>query len=123
MLIQTPAGLGSGFIISEDGLAVTNYHVVEKETRLAATLYVKEGDTLRRRRVRDVELVALNPFIDLALVRIPKPGGGRVQAGLFERRGGLPGGRHGVRHRQPAGAGAERLAGDPCPTAGGTSRG
>ena len=72
VLIQTPAGLGSGFIINDDGLAVTNYHVVEKETRLAATLYVKEGETLRRRRVRDVELVALNPFLDLALVRIPQ---------------------------------------------------
>ncbi len=75
VLIQTPGGLGSGFIINEDGLAVTNYHVVEKETRLAATLYIKEGKTLRRRRVRNVELVALNPFLDLALVRIPKPEG------------------------------------------------
>ena len=75
VLIQTPGGLGSGFIINEDGLAVTNYHVVEKETRLAATLYTKEGNALRRRRVRDVELVALNPFLDLALVRIPKPEG------------------------------------------------
>lgn len=75
VLIQTPGGLGSGFIINEDGLAVTNYHVVEKETRLAATLYIKEGQSLRRRRVRDVELVALNPFLDLALVRIPKPEG------------------------------------------------
>ena len=75
VLIQTPGGLGSGFLLNEDGLAVTNYHVVEKETRLAATLYVKENGTLRRRRVRDVELVALNPFIDLALVRIPKPDG------------------------------------------------
>ena len=75
VLIQTPGGLGSGFLINDDGLAVTNYHVVEKETRLAATLYVKEGDSLRRRRIRDVELVALNPFLDLALVRIPKPEG------------------------------------------------
>ena len=75
VLIQTPGGLGSGFLLNEDGLAVTNYHVVEKETRLAATLYVKENGTLRRRRVRDVELVALNPFLDLALVRIPKPEG------------------------------------------------
>jgi serine protease Do len=75
VLIQTPGGLGSGFLIDDEGLAVTNYHVVEKETRLAATLYLKEGDSLRRRRVRDVELVALNPFLDLALVRIPKPEG------------------------------------------------
>ena len=75
VLVQNPGGLGSGFIINEDGLAVTNYHVVEKETRLAAILYLKEGDTLRRRRVRDVELVAINPFLDLALIRIPKPEG------------------------------------------------
>ena len=76
VLVQTPAGLGSGFVISEDGLAVTNYHVVERETRLAATLYLKGDDgSLRHRRVRDVELVALNPFMDLALIRIPETPG------------------------------------------------
>ena len=76
VLIETPGGLGSGFLIGDDGLAVTNYHVVEKETRLAATLYLKgEDGSLRRRRVRDVELVALNPFMDLALVRIPETEG------------------------------------------------
>ena len=71
ILVQTPAGLGSGFIISKEGYAVTNYHVVERETRLAATLYLKEGEALRRVRIRDVEIVALNPFLDLALIKIP----------------------------------------------------
>ena len=39
VLVQTPSGLGSGFIVNESGFCVTNYHVVEKETRIAVTLY------------------------------------------------------------------------------------
>lgn len=39
VLIQTPGGLGSGFILNERGFCVTNYHVIEKETRIAATIY------------------------------------------------------------------------------------
>ncbi|QDT64410.1 S1C family serine protease [Calycomorphotria hydatis] len=72
VLVQTPGGLGSGFIIDKEGHCVTNYHVVEQETQLACILYEKREDgSFRRRRVRDVEIVALNPFFDLALLKIP----------------------------------------------------
>ncbi|QDT97474.1 S1C family serine protease [Gimesia aquarii] len=71
-LIQTPSGLGSGFIINDRGYCVTNYHVVEKETRIAATIFhrTKSGE-FQRRQIKDVEILALNPFFDLALLRIP----------------------------------------------------
>ena len=37
--IETPSGKGSGFIINEDGYAITNAHVIQGETRISAILY------------------------------------------------------------------------------------
>jgi serine protease Do len=72
VLVQTPAGLGSGFIVNESGFCVTNYHVIEKETRIAVTIFHRGADgEFNRRRVDDVRIVALNPFFDLALLQIP----------------------------------------------------
>ncbi len=76
VLVRTPSGLGSGFVINRDGHCVTNYHVIEKETRIAVTLFYPADDgTLQRRDVRDVRIVALNPFFDLALLQIPRQDG------------------------------------------------
>jgi serine protease Do len=73
VLVQTPSGLGSGFVIDRQGHVVTNYHVVEKETQIAVILYEKQQDgSFRRERVKDVKIVALNPFFDLALLQLPK---------------------------------------------------
>lgn len=72
VLVQTPNGLGSGFILNERGFCVTNYHVVEQETRIAVTIFHQsENDEFVRRRIDDVKIVALNPFFDLALLQIP----------------------------------------------------
>jgi serine protease Do len=72
-LVQTPSGLGSGFIINDRGYCVTNYHVVEKETRISVVIFHKTaaGD-FERRKIEDVKLIALNPFFDLALLQIPE---------------------------------------------------
>lgn len=73
VLVQTPSGLGSGFIINDRGFCVTNYHVVEQETRIAVTIYHQtETGEFTRRRIDDVKILALNPFFDLALLQIPK---------------------------------------------------
>ncbi len=73
VLIQTPGGLGSGFILNERGFCVTNYHVIEKETRISATIYHKnEQGEFTRRRIDDLKIIALNPYFDLALVQIPE---------------------------------------------------
>jgi serine protease Do len=74
VLVQTPSGLGSGFIVHEAGFCVTNYHVIEKETRIATTIIHRgTGGEFLRRRIDEVKIIALNPFFDLALLQIPKP--------------------------------------------------
>ncbi len=73
VLIQTPSGLGSGFIVTPRGHCVTNYHVIERETRIAVTLFHRDTKGgFARRRTDDVKIVALNPFLDLALIQIPE---------------------------------------------------
>ncbi len=69
--IETPSGKGSGFILNDDGYAVTNNHVIEGETRISAILYQNTPSGLVRRRIDGVEIVALNPFVDLALIKLP----------------------------------------------------
>jgi serine protease Do len=76
VLVQTPGGLGSGFIINNRGYCVTNYHVIERETRIAVTMFNHDDDgSFRRLRIKDVKIVAINPFLDLALLEIPQQKG------------------------------------------------
>jgi S1-C subfamily serine protease len=55
-------GMGSGFVITPDGYALTNSHVVAGRDRLGAT--TQDGDRL------DAELVGDDPATDTALVRL-----------------------------------------------------
>ncbi len=71
--IETPSSKGSGFLINDEGYAITNAHVIEGETRVSAILYLNSSGGLSRRRIDDVEIVALNPFFDLALLKLPFP--------------------------------------------------
>lgn len=72
VLVETPSGLGSGFILNDRGYCVTNYHVVERETRIAVVIFDKtEAGDFVKRRINDVKILALNPYFDLALLQIP----------------------------------------------------
>ena len=72
--VRTPAGLGSGVIINEDGYAITNAHVIQGETDLRATIWLPaEGGKSRRTTLEDVEIVAVNNHLDLALLRLEHP--------------------------------------------------
>ena len=74
--VSTPGGLGSGVVLSRDGYAITNAHVVQGETNLRATVWFAQPDgTLKRTDIDDVELVALNNHIDLALIKLKHPEG------------------------------------------------
>jgi serine protease Do len=71
--IETPSGSGSGFLINDDGYVVTNNHVIEGETKIAVIAFQKTAGGIARRRIDGVEIVALNPFVDLALLKVPIP--------------------------------------------------
>jgi len=68
--VSTPAGLGSGFFINEDGYLITNFHVVEKETRIEVTVFKKAPDGFEKEAFKKVKIIAINPFVDLALLKV-----------------------------------------------------
>lgn len=70
VLVQSPTGLGSGFIIHPDGYVVTNHHVVAGETELSVTRFVRAAGELERVRHQRIRIVATDPRADLALLRI-----------------------------------------------------
>ncbi len=68
--VRTPSGLGSGFIINEDGYLITNFHVIEGETQISVEVYHSYNGELERRSYKQVRIIAMNKFADLALLRI-----------------------------------------------------
>ena len=60
------SGLGSGVVYAEDGIIVTNAHVVEGSDDLAVAF--ADGTRV------DAELVAATPLLDLAVLRVERDG-------------------------------------------------
>lgn len=77
--VRTPGGLGSGFFIHEDGFLITNFHVIEGETRISIEVYHQKDGQLERRSYRDVRILAMNKFGDLALLKIDDKGAPRFK--------------------------------------------
>ncbi len=73
VMVSSPNGLGSGFFISEQGYLITNFHVIENETRLAVVVFRKVGNEFKRQKFENVTIVATNPFLDLALLKVDLP--------------------------------------------------
>lgn len=72
--VRNPSGLGSGFIINEDGYLITNFHVIEGETQLSVEVFHQNGGQLERTTYKQVRIVAINKFADLALLKIEDKG-------------------------------------------------
>ncbi|HMP81446.1 MAG TPA: trypsin-like peptidase domain-containing protein [Verrucomicrobiota bacterium] len=68
--VRTPGGLGSGFILNEEGFLITNFHVIEGETQIYVEVYHLKDGQLERTTYKNVRIVALNKFADLALLQI-----------------------------------------------------
>ena len=90
--VVTAAGrqstLGSGFVVSGDGLALTNYHVVSKYALEPATYrleYTSPDGTSGK-----VALLAIDVANDLAVVRLDRRGGPSFQFDARALHGDLP---------------------------------
>lgn len=68
--VRTPSGLGSGFIINKDGFLITNFHVIEGETQISVAVYHQRDGQLEPRVYKQVRIVAVNKFGDMALLKI-----------------------------------------------------
>ncbi len=68
--VRTPSGLGSGFILNEDGFLITNFHVIEGETQISVEVYHQTDGQLDRKTYKQVRIMALNKFADLALLKV-----------------------------------------------------
>ncbi len=70
VLVRTPVGLGSGFVIHPEGYLITNDHVVEGTTELTVVVYRKATDGLRKDEYKHIRIVATSELLDLALLKI-----------------------------------------------------
>lgn len=68
--VRTPSGLGSGFIINEEGYLITNFHVIEGETQISVEVYHSQDGQLDRHTYKQVRIIAINKFADLSLLKI-----------------------------------------------------
>ncbi len=68
--VRNPGGLGSGFFLNEDGYLITNFHVIEGETQIAVEVYHQNGGPLERKVYKQIRIVAMNKFHDLALLKV-----------------------------------------------------
>ena len=68
--VKTPGGLGSGFFLNEDGYLITNFHVIEGETEISVEVYHQKDGQLDRETYKQVKIIAINKFHDLALLHI-----------------------------------------------------
>lgn len=72
--VRTPSGLGSGFFLNEEGHLITNFHVIEGETQISIEVYHQNNGQLERKVYKQIRILAMNKFQDLALLKVEDEG-------------------------------------------------
>ncbi|MCP5106607.1 MAG: serine protease [bacterium] len=70
VVVRSAGGLGSGFVINKQGYVITNFHVVQGQKHINITRFKKNGGELKRIVHKNVRIVALDSFHDLAVLQV-----------------------------------------------------
>ena len=70
VMVRTPVGLGSGFLIHPEGYLITNDHVIAGERKISVTIFRHTETELIKDNYDNVRIVATGGNVDLALLKI-----------------------------------------------------
>lgn len=70
VMVRTPVGLGSGFLIHPEGYLITNDHVIAGERKISVTIFRHTATELIKDNYDNVRIVAAGGNVDLALLKI-----------------------------------------------------
>ena len=73
VLISSPEGIGSGIVISQDGLILTNLHVASTPLPLSVTVTVEQRGKRETRKFEGIRLHKVHDQNDIALLKIDAP--------------------------------------------------
>lgn len=71
VLVSNSRGLGTGWVLDNEGRIVTNHHVVGNEKFQAVTVFIPQANgQYERRKIDDCEVEAFSSLLDIAIVKV-----------------------------------------------------